>query len=236
MKYILVIISIICLTCAFVLWTKAKQLKVQKSEKQQEYEKQLKNLQSAINGLNDEKLKLLSEINERKKDIDQEYEREKSRIDEQVQLYKNNSDYASEQYIACLEKQYAKAEQKYDAGMQKIKDESLEVQNSLQKLRDALAAGMRAQLREQEKEDNINFYKIVISDNDISDIKMLNNLKQNFHQPVVISKLIWSTYFQKKVSELCSRVLGTKTVCGIYKITNLKTQQCYIGQSVNVGA
>ena len=36
------------------------------------------------------------------------------------------------------------------------------------------------------------------------------------------------------MTELCDRVLGKKTICGIYKITNLLTEQCYIGQSVNI--
>lgn len=36
------------------------------------------------------------------------------------------------------------------------------------------------------------------------------------------------------MNELCERVLGKKTACGIYKITNLTTEQCYIGQSRDI--
>ena len=63
---------------------------------------------------------------------------------------------------------------------------------------------------------------------------MLENLKISFHKPIVLSKLIWSQYYQKQVTQLCDRVVGKKIVCGIYKITDLLTQQCYIGQSVNI--
>ena len=63
---------------------------------------------------------------------------------------------------------------------------------------------------------------------------MLENLKASFHKPVILRKLIWTQYFQKQMTELCDRVLGKKTICGIYKITNLLTEQCYIGQSVNI--
>jgi hypothetical protein len=63
---------------------------------------------------------------------------------------------------------------------------------------------------------------------------MLENLKVSFHNPIVLSKLIWTQYFQKQMTELCDRVLSKKTICGIYKITNLLTEQCYIGQSVNI--
>ena len=54
------------------------------------------------------------------------------------------------------------------------------------------------------------------------------------HNPVILSKLIWTTYFQKQTTEMCNRILGTNKICGIYKITNLKTKQCYVGQSVDV--
>jgi hypothetical protein len=63
---------------------------------------------------------------------------------------------------------------------------------------------------------------------------MLENLKVSFHKPVVLSKLIWTQYFQKQMTDLCNRVFGKKQLCGIYKITNLITEECYIGQSVNI--
>ena len=112
--------------------------------------------------------------------------------------------------------------------------EKQEIQNELNKLKASLSAGVEARLREQQKKDKIKFYKLSINDADLSDVKMLENLKSSFHKPVVLSKLIWTQYFQKQMTELCDRVLGKKTVCGIYKITNLLTEQCYIGQSVNV--
>ncbi len=53
-------------------------------------------------------------------------------------------------------------------------------------------------------------------------------------RPVVISKLIWSEYFQKQTTDLCNRIVGTNTKCGIYKITNINTGQCYIGQATDI--
>lgn len=38
----------------------------------------------------------------------------------------------------------------------------------------------------------------------------------------------------KATSAMCSRVLGTSQVCGIYKITDNTTKQSYIGQSKNI--
>lgn len=73
-----------------------------------------------------------------------------------------------------------------------------------------------------------------ISSIDLDDIIKLNNLKLTLHNPVILSKLIWTQYFMKQTTEMCNRIFGKETVCGIYKITDIKTQQCYIGQSVNI--
>lgn len=82
--------------------------------------------------------------------------------------------------------------------------------------------------------EQIEFYKLKVNENDLSDIHSLEALKRTFNKPVVLSKLVWSNYFQKQTTELCNKILGSGTVCGIYKITNLQTNQCYIGQSVNI--
>ena len=33
---------------------------------------------------------------------------------------------------------------------------------------------------------------------------------------------------------MINRVIGNKTITGIYKITNLQNQMCYVGQAVNI--
>lgn len=117
---------------------------------------------------------------------------------------------------------------------QKAQKEKEQLNQEIDKLKASLSAGAAAQLRQQQKKDKMNFYKLTVSQNDLSDIQMLDNLKLSFHKPVVLSKLIWSQYFQKQMTELCNRVIGVKTACGIYKITDLITNQCYIGQSKNI--
>ena len=45
--------------------------------------------------------------------------------------------------------------------------------------------------------------------------------------------IIWSAYYQGIAKKVFPKILGTENVCGIYKITNQKTGECYIGQSVD---
>ena len=104
----------------------------------------------------------------------------------------------------------------------------------IKKLKNTLAAATENEVRERQKKEKINFYKLTISDEDLADVETLEKLKASFHKPVVLSKLIWTQYFQKQMTDLCNRVLGKKIVCGIYKITNTITGEQYIGQSKNI--
>ena len=118
--------------------------------------------------------------------------------------------------------------------LERMGQEKADVLQELEKIKASLSAGVAARLREQEKKDKIGFYKLSISSTDLNDIQILNNLKPSLRRPVILSKYIWTQYFQKQMNELCERVLGKKTACGIYKITNLVTEQCYIGQSRDI--
>lgn len=213
---------------------KAHNIRISKAEEEEIERQKLLNIQNEISSLSSKKIKLIEEIEKEKQKADKIYEKEKKRISEQLEIYKKNTDYASEQYAYCLEKEYQKIEKEYDNKMKQIEQDKKDADSALQKLRDSLSAGVQAQLREKEKEESINFYKLNVSESDLEDILSLNKLKITFHQPVVLSKLIWSTYFQKQTTEMCNRILGTTKKCGIYKITNLQSKQCYIGQSVDI--
>lgn len=90
-------------------------------------------------------------------------------------------------------------------------------------------------LKEEEREkEKINFYKLNPTEQDLKEIAFLNNLKPQLREPSILSKLIWTTYFQKDTTKLCNNIVGTQKVCGIYKITNLLNKKSYIGQSVDI--
>ena len=93
---------------------------------------------------------------------------------------------------------------------------------------------MEAQRKEKEIEENFQFYSISIDAKDRNDIQTLERVKKDLNSPRILSMLIWTTFFRDKITELCNNVLGTKTIIGIYKITNQETKECYIGQSVDI--
>lgn len=152
---------------------------------------------------------------------------------------------AFEQYMQVLENDYHKIDMEYDQlirnlesaynnAQDKIKIAIDKEQNILNNYKNTRAAAMQAQLKEQEIKEKLEFYCLHPSENDKDDIKELERVKPRLHAPRILSMLIWSTYFQKPMTALCNNILGTSIVCGIYKITNQKTNMCYIGQAADV--
>ncbi len=158
---------------------------------------------------------------------------------------KQLSQEAFEHYVLVLENSYKEKEEEYDMytdAMQtaysnlqlKLIQETQEYQEDLDKLRATRAAAIEAQRREREIENNLSFYCFNISDADKSDIAKLEALKPSLNKPRVLSMLIWQTWFRDPLKGLVANIIGTTDKMGIYKITNIKTKECYIGQAVNI--
>lgn len=167
-------------------------------------------------------------------------------LNENIQSSEEMAIRCQKSYTEILEENYTNAEQEYDANTEKLKElyDNLQdelrtnlatEQEELDKLRSTRAAAIKAQLREKEIDDNVSFYSLPIDAISLRDITFLNSIKNQISKPDVLSKLIWSTYFQKETNALCSRI-GADNTCGIYKISHKEYKEnCYIGQSVNIG-
>ena len=169
------------------------------------------------------------------KKMDNQLAVEKDKIQQQLDIFKQNTQYAMQNYISSMEDSYNSADADFDKKIEKKNQEYSKVSEELENIRATLSAATEARIREEEKKGNLDFYKLQVTDLELDDIKKLNSIKPMLHNPVILSKLIWSTYFQKPYKALCSRIFGENVVCGIYKITDLTTEQYYIGQSVDCG-
>lgn len=152
---------------------------------------------------------------------------------------------AFENYCEILEKNYQEREEEYKllennletsySNKQiELERELEEIQQELEKIRATRAAAIEAKRKEQEIKERLSFYCLKIPQNNLDDITVLNKVKSQLYNSRILSMLIWQTYFQKPMNTLCNNVLGTKTICGIYKITNQLNDSCYIGQSVDM--
>lgn len=234
---ILLILGFIFLICSLILFYKANQIKINKNEEQENYKQ---SLNKQIYQLEQEQKTLINSQTHKKEEINQDLLEWREYRKKEIEAYIESQKQLADQTVNTAYESAQKQISDINNDIQNTRNTALQekewIQTEIDKLKASLSAGVEARLREQEKKDKINFYKLSISDMDLADVKILQNLKSSFHKPVVLSKLIWTQYFQKQMTELCDRVLGKKTVCGIYKITNLLTEQCYIGQSVSICA
>ena len=77
-------------------------------------------------------------------------------------------------------------------------------------------------------------YRVILTQTELTTIDMINEIKPRLPEPRILCMLIWQTFYQKKLDALCKRILGSNIVCGIYKITNIKNNMCYIGQAKDI--
>ena len=162
-------------------------------------------------------------------------------IDNQQEMSSN----AFKNYCDILEKKYKEVEEEHDMEIEalntaysnlqlKLLREADEVRSDLDKIKATRTAAIEAARREKDIESNLTFYCLDISDADKIDIAKLEALKPSLNKPRVLSMLIWQTWFQKPLKALSANVVGATDATGIYKITNIKTKECYIGQAIHI--
>ena len=181
--------------------------------------------------------KLTTQIEEGKKHL--------STIQNAIDNQQEMSSNAFKNYCDILEKKYKEVEEEHDMEIEalntaysnlqlKLLREAEEVRSDLDKIKATRTAAIEAARREKDIENNLTFYCLDISDADKRDIAKLEALKPSLNKPRVLSMLIWQTWFQKPLKALSANVVGATDATGIYKITNIKTKECYIGQAMHI--
>lgn len=173
------------------------------------------------------------------------YEEETKKLLTSIQECQSNAENAKDSYFAALEQSYLDKENEFDNKIivleekynQRKKDIQTEINKDLkelEKIQSKRNAAIQAELKEQELKDKLSFHKLSVKEDELEDIKVLERMKDSLKNKRILSQLIWSTFFQKEMTSLCNNLLGTSTIIGIYKITNLENNKVYIGQSVDV--
>lgn len=242
-------LGIFCFILVIALWfvlnVKIKDNTKAKDEKNK-LEYQISNLKLEKDKLNYEQLNIKNDIKNLKEQINI-YTENLRQIDETISNSKQRSQEAFESYCDILDSAYRNTEEEYSEledslkeayaiAQEKLLAETSEIQRELDKIKATRTAAIEAQIREKKIKEQQSFYCLKISDADIADIQKLENIKKTLNKPRVLSMLIWQTWFQKPLKALAANILGTSTVTGIYKITNIITGECYIGQAADVAS
>ena len=246
---ILIILLVIALF--YIIYSNKKQLKQNNGKLKEENEKLLKNnldLSSQVRTKLEEKdflEKSIQRIISEKENLTSQLVQIQSSINEARTNAEQEARKHMCAYFEVLESNYLLKEKEFDDNVNHLNKTFLQEKErldkifiqekaELDKIKATRAAVIEANLREEEIKNKRSFYCLQLSPRTINDIDILEKTKLQLTNPRVLSMLIWSTYFQKDMTALCNRILGTDTVTGIYKITNQENGKCYIGQSVDV--
>ena len=195
------------------------------------YEGQIKQLDVKLQ----EKEKRYNEVNQdldlyregKMKEIDgtaAEYEQRKRQIiDTSIDKYRQSK--IDEANIQLEQKQFH---------INNLEEQVNKIQNELEEERNKRAAINEEILRQKKLEEQQDFFRIQLNPDDTNDIELLRSITPRLRHPEAINKVIWTGYYQKPLAELRKRLLTNGDVSGVYKITRLKTNEIYIGQTTSV--
>ena len=229
---------------SYFLFSKVRQLKQQETaleKKKQQTESQLNLNQKKLSDLNQlivNKQKTLLQLKQQQQQeqnlLDNKKKTRQSELQQIEQNYKEQRIKHRQNFHQSIRQEQIEMKNQLYQQIGKIQRQRNQIQSDLAQLKSVYQAATAARLRQQEEQDKISFYRIKISEKQINDIINLQEWKKELNDPSIVSKIIWSAFVMKPTTDLCNRVLGSGSVCGIYKITNKQTGDIYIGQSVNI--
>lgn len=261
---ITVIIAIFCLIlgAGLVYLFMRPKVKVTQKEDKEILEKnkavqfELQAMEQRTDYLKEQYEQKLQEYKQLKQDVDKEYkaseESAKKYYQQMLDFYKQKFHTDIEEIHAIfmdtkhsLEDSYEELAKdlvqdyldKEQESVQKIKklNEKIQFEESqLEDLRHKVEAAVAYDKRNEENKNKTDFYKLNLTQDDLDEIYELRKIISHFRNPEPVNKVIWKTYYEKPYTDLVGRVIGSGVHCGIYKITNLQNNMCYVGQSTNI--
>ena len=137
------------------------------------------------------------------------------------------------------------AAEEYENALKEISDafekRKLEIAEKITSIQNVLEDFQRKQevigqeiLRRRAIEEQKDFYRICLTEQQIYDMQILQEIIPKLYNRSNLNKLIYDIYYSKEAQAMVKRVLNGNQPSGIYKITRLKTGEIYIGKSTNV--
>ena len=203
---------------------------------------ELDNLVEKRKELSDEISHLLDDLPKRKSQIEadvENYYKDKKEVAEAAfeqslmkmreELLKSQEEYEAE-YSQAMADAAAALALYFKENKEEIEAFESELNDFKKKVESAVEASKRAEAMKTEKD----FYRLQIPKEDLEEINALREIVPRLRDPEALNKVIWKVYYEKPTNDLIGRVIGAGTHTGIYKITNIENDKCYVGQAVNL--
>lgn len=218
---------------------------IETAKRNKELQQQQDELIKAVEGLKNELLTLTTKkdftVNQISELTDTLQKAEQSAQETADNYYQSSLQAAKDRLAERILIENAKFEQALAASEEafndrkKVIDEQVEnLQAHLQNIKSKYDAVIEETKRREEMANKIDYYRIIVPEEDKNEINALMSIEHLLSNKRNLYMLIWSSYYTKRVNELAVRVLGNQPVMGVYRITNIETQQMYIGQAKDV--
>lgn len=215
-----------------------KEVKLKRDKLESDFkvsETELKGVLRQLESLLKEKEKRYNEVNQ---DLETYRKGKISEIDSAGAEYEKRKRIEINQ---ALEQQKLQANSDFNNCVDGYMIQKAQMQSEIEKIKSELEeerikrAAINEEIRRQrEVEEQQDFYRIQLDPNDKDDVEILRSVAPRLRHPEAINKVIWTGYYQKPLAELRKRLLPNGDVSGVYKITRLKTNEIYIGQTTSV--
>ena len=229
----IVLFGALC-TCAiyFKSWQeklnkKAIHLQDQQEAIQQGYTTKIKEAEQRLSSIEEK-------IQRKEQQFNQKYNFEEQAIQSRLKDYESIKRQSIDQQLEFKRMECQKQKDQYEYQLDLLRQEVQAEAASLQTLKQTRKAAYQSLLRQKEIKSKVDDYRLVPSNLELSDIKKLEKVKMELAKPRILSMLIWQTYWQPLAKVRFPIILKDKTKMGIYKITNIETNECYIGQAVDI--
>ena len=211
------------------------------AEKQQ-LEKVTKDLQIELGSLQGKRDEIQSSISaleqQAKESADIFYQKNmelaQTNLDKSLENASNYYNAQAEQYQSDYQNIMADCAQSISNLIAEKKIELDKLDKAIQEQQKKVDASVEASKRAEEIRVKNDFYKLVLPVEDLDEIKELHEVGKHLRNPEPLNKVIWKCYYEKPTTDLIGRVIGLGVHTGIYKITNLNNNMCYVGQAVNL--
>lgn len=247
--------SIVFLLCGVILYLIIRQQKQKENLTEEIYQKILEERKEELQQKYAQEEEIFQKKKELIEDSLQQLEKRRLTLEQSVireaKLHKQNVDTQVKSYRE-LEMQKARTDIQKDSMQQhnwaregielywqelaedteKKEKELNEIKNKIEDYKKKQQAINEAILRQRELEEKQDFYRVKLTEDAKQDIRYLVSIIDNIKNPTLLYKLIWSEYIQKPFSTMLKNITSGKEIkCVIYKITNINTQEIYIGKT-----
>lgn len=155
-------------------------------------------------------------------------------LDKSLENASNYYTAQTEQYQSNYKEMIADCAQSISDLINQKRIELKELDLAIKEQSEKVNASVEASKRAEEIRSQSDFYKLIIPEEDLDEIKELREVEKHLRNPEPLNKVIWKCYYEKPTTDLIGRVIGSGAHTGIYKITNLTNQMCYVGQAANL--